>query len=316
MPSDPSPKEYTIERLSAENLISLDELYHAVYGRPAAAGFFQKKYDTGYTGVTFLGYIAFNTQGIAVAYYGVMPCLIQYDKRLILAAQSGDTMTHPGHRYKGMFVELSMLTFELCRSAGVSLLFGFPNQNSYHGAVTKLGWAMTGTMECFIVPVRTLPLAAAANRLKWLQPLYRSWSRHLLKDRTPGLPGVPNSVLADGFNGICRDDRYLAYKTYSDTQVIRIGRASAWVKVTTDLIIGDLALEGADFGTTLAAIERTAMLLGLKRLLFHASPGTSLHRMFSQRYPGIASFPILFQDLGSGLNFDNIKFTFADIDIF
>ena len=32
------------------------------------------------------------------------------------------------------------------------LIYGFPNQNSYHGAI-KLGWQMTEMMECFKIPV-------------------------------------------------------------------------------------------------------------------------------------------------------------------
>src|ERR1700761_3239103 len=164
MPSETAVKEYRIERLSEDNLSALEELHSAVYGRKPIPGYFQKKYDTGYTGVAFVGYVAYNPDNTVVAYYGVMPCLIRYGDTTILAAQSGDTMTHPLFRYKGMFVDLSRMTFDLCRSEGIKLLFGFPNQNSYHGAITKLGWKQTETMECFIIPVPTLAIAAAVRR--------------------------------------------------------------------------------------------------------------------------------------------------------
>src|SRR5205085_10256014 len=111
------------------------------------------KYNTAYTSAEYVGYVAYNTQGIAVAYYGVVPCILQCGDEKILSAQSADTMTHPGFRYKGMFVELSNITFDLCKKSGIKIVFGFPNQNSYHGAVHKLGWKMTDTMECFMIPV-------------------------------------------------------------------------------------------------------------------------------------------------------------------
>src|SRR5882672_9602253 len=136
-------KEYVIERLNNDRLKDMESLYKAVYGIAAPENYFLKKYDTAYTGAEYLGYIAYNKENIAVAYYGVMPCFIQYNNEIILAAQSGDTMTHPGFRYKGMFVELSKITFELCREVGIRFIFGFPNQNSYHGAVNKLGWKLT-----------------------------------------------------------------------------------------------------------------------------------------------------------------------------
>ena len=139
-------KEYIVSRISRERLKDMESLHEAVYGTPAPENYFSKKYDTAYTGAEWLGYIAYNKENIAVAYYGVIPCFIQYDKKIILAAQSGDTMTHPGFRYKGMFVELSKITFALCKECGVQFVFGFPNQNSYHGAVNKLGWIQNETM--------------------------------------------------------------------------------------------------------------------------------------------------------------------------
>jgi hypothetical protein len=225
-------------------------------------------------------------------------------------------MTHPGFRYKGLFVELSKMTFDLCRREGVRLVFGFPNQNSYHGAIHKLGWKETHTLECFVIPVRTLPLAAAARRLPWLRGIYKGWCSRIFGP--PGHAGreMPNSVLEDGFNGVLRDDRYMAYKTYSDTRVIRIGKATAWLATGTDLVVGDLVIADADPGTTLSRLRRKAALAGIRRIIFHSSPGTTLHRMLAGRYAGIPSFPALFQEFDATLAPETIRFTFADIDIF
>ena len=133
----------------------MEKLHEAVYERKAPKNYFNIKYNSAYTGVEYLGYVAYNSDGLAVAYYGVVPCFLQCGHDKILAAQSADTMTHPKFRFKGMFVELSNITFDLCRSSGIRVIFGFPNQNSYHGAVHKLGWKMTDTMECFLIPINT-----------------------------------------------------------------------------------------------------------------------------------------------------------------
>src|SRR3954451_14581346 len=135
-----------IERLDFSRLKDLEALHKAVYGCLPPNNYFQKKYDTSYTGTSYIGYIAYNKEKFPIAYYGVMPCHIQYKNEIILSAQSGDTMTHPMYRYKGMFVELSRMTFELCKASGIKIVFGFPNQNSYHGAIHKLGWTMTEQM--------------------------------------------------------------------------------------------------------------------------------------------------------------------------
>ncbi|NNU33988.1 GNAT family N-acetyltransferase [Mucilaginibacter sp. S1162] len=106
---------YTTERLSLNNIADMDLLYKAVYGYERLAGFFRNKYDTAYTGAKFIGYLAYNKQRLPIAFYGVIPTLILYNSKTILAAQSADTMTHPEYRNMGLFTELANLSYALCK---------------------------------------------------------------------------------------------------------------------------------------------------------------------------------------------------------
>ncbi|HEY0608576.1 MAG TPA: hypothetical protein VGD35_02945, partial [Chitinophaga sp.] len=63
-----SAKEYKIVRLNSDNLADLEQLYEAVYGRKVRPGFYKEKYDTAYTGVSCIGYIAYSLQQEPVAY--------------------------------------------------------------------------------------------------------------------------------------------------------------------------------------------------------------------------------------------------------
>jgi GNAT superfamily N-acetyltransferase len=317
MHAEAEKKEYRIERLGKDNLNDLDKLYQAVYGKNCPPGYFQKKYDTSYTGTGYLGYFAYNSQGLAIAYYGVLPCFLQYKKDILLSAQSGDTMTHPEYRNRGLFVELCNLTIDHCRQTGVKLLFGFPNQHSYPGFVNKLGWTSTGKLECFCLPVSTLPLAAISEKFGFLKRPYQAYRTAFLKRKLLPRAGIPGPA-ADGLSGgVYRDEAYLNYKSYSaGTQVIRIGKAMAWVSIRQDLVLGDLSLEGQDFGRTIYALKKITARLGLRRIYFHSSPGTPLHQQFASRYSAIPSFPVIFKDLGAGIPLDELKFTFADIDTF
>jgi len=319
--STPAPdteiKDYIVVRLDKDRLPDLAQLYKAVYGTYPGAGYFSRKYDTAYTGVNYVGFIAYNRQGVPVAYYGVIPCLIQYGTERMLSAQSADTMTHPGFRYKGMFVELSNRTFDLCRDLGISLIFGFPNQNSYHGAIYKLGWVMTETMECFIIPVNSLPVESFARKLSFLQKFYRRYRQFVLNHYSLPEKGLSNAVVAEGFAGVCRNDSYLEYKQFSRTRVIRINDSTLWISDKPGLLIGDM--EGVDennFAAVIRKVKRMAMKLGVRQLQFHTSPGTRLHGLFAAHYRAMASYPVLFQDFGSTIPPAKIKFTFADIDIF
>lgn len=309
-------QEYTIVRMAEDNLKDLGRLYEAVYGRAAVPGFFLRKYDTVYTGAAWIGYIAYSLQQEPVAYYGVIPCFVEYNGQRVLAAQSADTMTHPGHRYKGMFAELSRLTFALCRETGIRLVFGFPNQHSYPGAI-RMGWKETEVMDCFSISISALPLAMLAARWPFLKKWHQWWMRRTLSKYASNEKGVASSVLTPDMAGVQRSAQYIAYKQYSGPQVWQIHKAKVWVKVQQVLNIGDMEqVSESNFDDVMRTITAIARRLGIRHVFFHISPQTPLHRLWLERYNAIPSFPVLFQDFGAGIPLEKIKFTFADIDIF
>jgi hypothetical protein len=309
-------KEYTIKRLDAAMLKDLEELHTLVYGSRPAPQHFPKKYDTAYTGVSYVGYMAYHSDGEPLAYYGVLPCFIQWRGEIVLAAQSADTMTNPKYRYKGLFVELSLITFELCKTLGIAFVFGFPNQNSYHGAVNKLGWRMTHTMDRFYVPVDSLPLELTASRFRWLKLLYGRYVDRVFGPCTLAQPGLGNAFVGEGFGGIWRDERYLLYRGYTPSRVIQAGAAQAWIRVRGGLVVGDLQVGEAGFAETLEVLRELARKAGLAGISFIVSPGTAVHRLFAAEYTAEPSFPVLFQDLGATIPLEEIRFSYSDIDIF
>jgi hypothetical protein len=309
-------KAYTIERLNAVNLTDVEKLHTVVYGPLPAPGFFFKKYDTSFTGINHIGYVAYNAERIPIGYYGVIPCFMKLANRTILAAQSADTMTHPQHRFKGLFVELSNLTFQLCRDNGIKLLFGFPNQNSLPGALNKLGWQITERMDCFVIPTRGLSWDRVINKLSFLKNTFINYQSSVLKKYLQSQPGITNSVIRDGFAGIVRDDDYWRYKTYAQSYIIKLGNSTLWIKVGRELLIGDILTRPEEFENMLQELKKLARKLGISHLQFHTSPGTTIYKLFAERFTVIPSFPVLFQDFEGGLPLAQIKFTSADIDTF
>ena len=307
---------YSVERLNKNNLRDLALLHSQVYATRLNGDYFVRKYDTAYTKVGDLGFLAYGPGKIPIAYYGVIPCFIQYRDEVILAAQSADTMTHPGHRFKGLFVELSAMTFDLCREMGIRLIFGFPNQNSYHGAVNKLGWQMTGCMDCFTIPVRSWPLKSIFLKLG-LEKSYDHLS-DLVLDRKKATNGqMVNSVYMDGFGGVEHSQAYRQYKTYSPSKMIQFGDTKVWISTRHGLLIGDMEVtDEVKFLWIMDQLRSIARKMGLRKIQFHCSPGTTLHKRFSAISEPAPSFPMLFQNFGSSIPPAVIKFTFADIDIF
>ncbi|MFA6085042.1 GNAT family N-acetyltransferase [Mucilaginibacter sp.] len=307
---------YRIKRLNYDRLKDMAQLYEAVYGKPLAADYYARKYDTAYTKVMYTGFLAYNANDLPVAYYGVIPCFIRYDYEPVLAAQSADTMTHPGHRNKGLFVLLANLTYDLCRNKGIKLLFGFPNQNSLPGLANKLGWQVVGHLDRFTIPVTTVPLERMAANSSVLKGLYKAYIKQVLKKLVLPQQGIPNSVFNEEYNGVYRADDYLQYKTYNTTCTIKIGEATVWFKIQNGFIVGDINGFDNDFDKVIKTLTQLAKKLGLQKLQFQASPYTKLYALLKKRSEPIPAFPVLIKDLGLGTDLTNIEFTFADIDIF
>jgi hypothetical protein len=301
-------REYRVKRLTENNIVDLEQLYAAVYKKKSVPSYFQKKYETAYTGVSYIGYIAYK-DALPIAYYGVIPCFIHYENSLILAAQSADTMTHPEHRYKNLFFDLSNKCFELCKQNGIRLIFGFPNQNSYHGAI-KLGWQMSEIMDCFKIPVSISPFAKLLTRSN------KKDSAIVFKKYITGENGLGNSAIKDGYAGVFRDENYLSYKTFSKTYVLQIVNSRIWINVKNGLNIGDIDVKENDFHTVINTIKKLAAKLGTATIFFHACKNTSLHALFEQNFDHFPSFPVLFQNFNESIDIKKIKFTLADIDIF
>lgn len=308
--------EYHFERLSKDNICDLNKLHAAVYGNPHPPGYFLKKYDTAYTGVEYTGYIAYNETHEPIAFYGVIPCFIRYNEQLFLVAQSADTMTHPKYQFKGLFIKLANKTFKLCEEEKVSIIFGFPNQNSLHGFLVKLSWRMTETMSCYIIPTGIIHVEKLVQKIPFLGGKFKQYQQRVLSRYVVSQKGIENSVFGDGFGGVNRNAHYIQYKTYHETQVIRIGQALLWIKIKNGLIIGDINCAEDDFEGMMAGVKKLAFKLGLKEIHFHTSHQTRLSALFSKKYEAIPSFHVLFKDLGSAIQLDKIKFTFADVDTF
>ncbi|MFL5739294.1 MAG: GNAT family N-acetyltransferase [Flavisolibacter sp.] len=313
--NEPVTGQYSITRLSSQNLRDLDLLYEAVYGRMPEENYFEKKYNTEYTGVSHVGYIAYHHQQ-PIAYYGVIPCFIQYKNEQLLAAQSADTMTHPGFRMKGMFVTLSQQTFELCRTLGIRLIFGFPNQNSYHGAVNKLGWKPGAQMICFTIPVKTFPLYRLCQKLKSLKKIYSAYGHAVLKKYLRPSARVTNSVTADGFAGVWRNESYHQTKSQGSIVIEKKGML-VWLRIKEAMLIGDMeGVNEGNFSSMISFLKKLCAVLGVQQIQFHGSPGTNLTKLFEDRFSSSPSYPVLFQNFGSPIPIDDIRFHFADIDIF
>lgn len=303
--------EITIERLDQTNINSLPVLYHVVYGRKMTAAFFEKKYKTGYAGLVYTGYIAYTKGHRPVAFLGAIPCELNYDKKIISAAQLTDGMTDPAYQGRGLFVQLIEKITELCKQNNVRFLFGFPNQHSLPVFLNKQEWKEYGKMDLFCLPLQALPLEKISRKLPVFTYLYNRYLHRVLKRYI--YPSTTNMPSVDP--GTYKNDDDTKY-TYPDSIVISIRDVLVRIKIKHGMRIGEMDVSENEFDDVMGVLKKLAGKLGVDTITFHCSTDCELHRLFAGRYKSISSFTIVSKDLGSGIPLGALKFMYGDIDIF
>lgn len=299
--------EYIIKRISFSTIADMDRLYITVYGRKPMRGYHLKKMATGYTGVEFAGLVAYDWEGKPIASLCLVPCFVSYQDQRMLAAQLTDGMTDPAYRKAGLFSRLVNDILILAQEAGIQFIIGFPNQ---HAAplLIKMGWKQSVWMDRFVIPVNH-------SMMKPIISFFQKKRNRYIKGELGGL-SFDSSVVRDGFAGIERSPEYVLYKSFTNTTIESAGNMKAWIKIGHDLSIGDMEVTKAGLPEAIKTLQAVAKKAEAGKIFFMASRDTSLHRMFTQYYEPLPSFPVVVRELETGLPVDKLRFTFSDIDIF
>jgi hypothetical protein len=296
--------EYSIRTFSKDGIGHFCTLFKAVYGKTIARAYVEKKFDTAYLIPGYFGHFAFDGDN-PVAFYGVVPTPMNYGSKTEIAAQSVDTMTHPKHRGKGLFPQLAQLTYKKMAEAGISFVWGFPNQNSEPVFLEKLGWHYNDRMTGYLFQTGASPLLG--------KMFERRLKTELLRHTTnwPTLAEAP-------FVSVFRNDAYYKYKSFSDNFWIALNGCYFWIKIKNGILVGDFHANTKDiFENGLASLIAIAKKQHAATIVFQMSPGTQknnwLGTLPAKRFD---SWIAGYKNFHSTLPLDKLKFTLADADIF
>ena len=265
-------EEYIYCRVGPEHYPALVSLYAVSYGSRLTTDSLRKRYDTRALGAAHIGYIALHREtGTAAAYYGVFPHKIIRESEILLVAQSGDTMTHPAHRKKGLFIRLAKMTYAACEEAGIRYVYGFPNENSLPGFLKHLDWQKTDEVIRYDLKLRfkAFPLSRLASRFPFCRKLQLWMVRLVLRPHIVNRPESFTHTPASGYFSVYRDTHYLEYKSSPDTFFIRTGSAILWIRLTDVIWVGEVSDYSALTAPVLRQLKRMAFLTGYNSIVFH-----------------------------------------------
>jgi hypothetical protein len=307
--------QYRFERLSANNLGDLLILYADAFKVSVELSYLEKKYNTKPLGAQWIGFIAYDVDDYPAAYYGVFPIRVMMNNTVVLAAQSGDTMTHSKHRKKGLFIHLAQKTFELAKEEGIQFIFGFPNENSLPGFL-KLGWKISHDLNLYRLNVSTIPLSKIAKKFNLFKKPYAKLcnvilNKYKLKNQFP----FSSHDSSDYY--VLHDSLFFDYKAYYDRYLLRLKHGLAWIKFDGRIQVGDIQCKSDDdFNRLIKQIKWLAFWCGASQIDFHVSPNSSWDHKMNKISAPMKGLRASYFDLGSNLPIDKVLFTLSDADTF
>jgi hypothetical protein len=310
--------DYSFIQIDEGSAKFIKRLYSLCFHIRKSLSEIRTKYDTSMFGLRDTGFIAFDEKGTPGAYYGVFPIIITINDKDYTVAQSGDTMTAPLHRKKGLFIELARRTYELSKENKVEFLFGFPNESSYPGFKNKLNWEFYSCMQDFKIENKTLPLCELVEKFWILKPLYNKYC----KLRLSRYRIVLDEAISRKFKNIYsvgyvkKDLNFFRYKERR-AYLIDYKGFIIYFKAETHLIIGDVVhFEKDKTDQFLKILSLLAKKLGCQKTLLSLSKNHWLYSYLQEKLPSKESLPIGFLRFDRNLLFDQISFTRADYDTF
>ncbi len=311
---------YQFVRVNEVHYEKFQELLFSSFGVIRTLDSIRNKFSTEQFGGKDIGVMGFDSFGDPVSYYGIYPSRLRIGERILVAAQSGDTMTHPMHRKRGLFNICANLTYEIAKSEGIELVFGFPNANSYPGFRDGLNWDFIDRMYDVVIPVRTIPLAAISKKSYLGLQLYGQYIKARLNVRLRTWKSEfdfphPNSISCS----VLKDMNYYYYKTAVDcTRIVVINDFELLIKVDGELIIGDVGYFKEDrFGEFVGVLKKLAFVLGCHKIRLSFSTTHWLFGYFVDScWKPIVSLPIGYKSFNESLRITNASFVRSDYDTF
>ncbi|MDX5326335.1 MAG: GNAT family N-acetyltransferase [Bacteroidota bacterium] len=311
---------YIFHRLNPDRYSDLQGLFKKAFGSVHSLDWIEKKYNTDFLKVRDIGIIAYSEKGEAAAYYGVFPMRARYEGKSIIVGQSGDTMTAPEHQKKGLFTQLAQKCYSLSSDQGLSLIFGFPNKNSFPGFQRKLNWEFTGAMTTYQIKGHRIPMLEIAYKFPILRgPVHKRAHKILrLLSTFPSEELVRRFQLNQNSAGILHDQDFFAYKLRRPgIFLIQWEGFDLLVKIDSHLIIGDCGhFDTSRISEFVNALKRLGKKVGAGKVTMSLSPNHWLSQSLGNESVTSEGLPIGFFCIDPKIDPQGFVFCQADFDTF
>ncbi|MFT4524337.1 MAG: hypothetical protein ACI85F_000478 [Bacteroidia bacterium] len=305
---------YRTERLDDSNLKDVQFLYKKIFGKRISLENLTKKYDTSYTGIKHVTFLAYDGTK-PIAFYGALPQLMNHKGETILAVHTCDSLTLPDYQRKGLHKMLALKAYDLMKEQGVRFVYAFHSENTFHSC-KKLDWELGITIRGFTIKTAGLPFVKALRKFRpFIGPLNR-YNRNVLLPFQIPVETFENSNSNSGLYHVY-DQAFFSYKCFTNNLVIKIENVKFWLNITSRVSVGDVVFESeTDLLKGIKKLKKLTSQIGLNEILFQTTPGSKIEHALSKHFTGFESWKVGFYCFDDEIDVRQLKSNFGDLDTF
>jgi GNAT superfamily N-acetyltransferase len=311
----PENASFRFEQLCDDHWVALQGLFLKVFHKRVSLEYLRGKYDTSYTGVKHLTYLAFDGER-PIAFYGALPQTFSFGDEKFLGVHTCDSITLPEYQRRGLHGALAQKAYALMRDHGVRFVYAFHSDATLR-ACAPLGWLTHHRMQVHRIPTGVPPMATAFHRSPLLGRLHDQVARRVLRARASAPDTFKNSAVTTGAMGVRYSPEFFAYKCFTPNGIIDFGGCRAWVRSGSGLWVGDLQFNDSEaLGHGIIGLKRLARRLGCGHILFQTSPGTALNDELNSKHQAVDSWIVGWLPFDDDLPAASWQTNFGDLDTF
>jgi GNAT superfamily N-acetyltransferase len=309
-------KHIEYQKMKEHSITDIAELFRKSGKRNSDTEHFSQKYAVNYTGLGFLGCVAFDGD-TPVGFLGLVPVFISSDNEQMIAAQATDGIVLPKYRGHGIFEQLINRIEQLADELNIHCVSGVPNNNSLPVFQKNKKWQIHTELKTFRFQVPMFPFAQLCRRHRIMNKLFHKYVSFLLKKYRSDHQWQETNLYSGQQFSLNRSEEYISYKTFTDNFIIELVQNKAWLKFQGTLKIGDLTYKNLkELKKMIHKLKVIAFFTGIRIIRFRCSENSHHYANFCKlTQPDPYLHLITFSNLQNKKPLD-LHLTFADLDTF
>lgn len=311
-----SEDSITIVRLTEELLPKVHTLFSEARNLHFPEGYFLRKYGTNTPELRFVCLLALDKHQDPAGFVAIVPRQLQRDGKSFLGGEFLDVVTHPKHRGKGLFVQLSKQVVELGQSLGLELLFSTPNHLSAPIMVHKLQWKLHEQLPRFEYQHKGMDWYRYATRFA---PIRRLYFQKIEQKLGPFLlPKAYSKPIRPKVGAVVWDSMFFESKQKESNRFLNFEGFYWWVRFDGGLFIADVQPTNEQARPEIfeAALKKLLQFLGIRRAFGYFPKNSFAAQCFANLAnpsEGVDIYVLPLTDLGHQGHWE---FSLADCDSF